>query len=198
MIVHVRFIGPPYPARLLRAHFAVSGTKIELTFSTVDGKSVYHLSDEIRFKLVVTAKQANVYTFESATGMNVAGSSDDLVVVSPELAVPVHSRKRAPSKYGRLCCQSKRHYISEKPSAVEFAFRLSYFNQGDFGHAVDVVPGLFDIKPGDVYVFLQTARILRGWPKLERQKYTEDGIIVTSKNVLRLTILPNEPKSTSK
>jgi hypothetical protein len=171
---------------------------LELTFSTLDGKSVYHLSDEIRYKLVVTAKQANVYTFETATGTTVAGLSDDLVVVSPELAVPVHSRKRAPSKYGGICCESKRHYISEKPSTVEFAFRLSYFNQGDFGHAIEIVPGLFDIKPGDVYVFLQTARILRGWPKSQGQKYTEDGIVVTSKNVLHLTILPDEPKSTSK
>jgi hypothetical protein len=170
---------------------------LELTFSTVDGKSVYHWSDKVRFRLVVTATKANVYTLETASGVNMAGISEDLVIATPELAVPIHSLKR--SHLGAVCCWSKRRYVDRKPSAIEFGFRFSLFHLSDFERALQ--PGsidVVDVNPGEVYVFLQTSRILRGWPKSDNQKYFERGIVVTSQNVLHLTILPDESKGSSR
>jgi hypothetical protein len=173
---------------------------LEFTISTVDGSSTYHLSDVIRFKLSIRAVRsidANAYTFETLTYWNTAGLSDDLVMISPGLPSPIHSQKRK-SNSG-VCCNSKRRYIGKKPSTAEFSIRLidlqqtTRMLQPDFS-----VSASTDVKPGEFYVFLQTVRVLHGWPKSEQQRYSEKGPVVTSNNVLHLTILPDEANPSEK
>jgi hypothetical protein len=51
-----------------------------------------------------------------------------------------------------------------------------------------------EITPGEYTVFMQTRRVLLGWPKSERQKYkSASNIVVTSSNVLHLTLVADTP-----
>ena len=159
-----------------------------LTISTSDGRSTYRLSDVIRFKLALSSNENGVYTYEAITGMSVAGTSDDLIVLAPGKLAPIHSRSRAP--YGIVCCDSRRHYLAEKPSIATFSIplgmlqRTSPLPRPDFSIA-------YELTPGEYRVFVQTRRVLRGYPKSRDEMFKSDGLTVTSSNVLSLTILPD-------
>lgn len=167
---------------------------ITFIISTVDGRSTYHLSDLIRIKLVLTSKKPDVYTFETTTGMTTqAGTSDDLVIVGPDVVSPIHSHSRVPMGY--ICCETKRHYLTQKPLIATFALRLEGMPR--VMPKVDLTTPT-EITPGGYSVFMQTRRVLRGWPKSEHDKYFGvSDIVVTSSNILHLTLLPNTPEPKS-
>ena len=163
---------------------------ITFIISTIDGRSTYHLSDVIRFKLALTSKKPRVYTFETTSGLTTAaGAVDDLVIAGPDTVSPVHSRQRAPIAF--VCCETKRRYLSQKPKFAAFALSFERLQgvklKPDFTTASEVTPG-------EYAVFMQTRRVLRGWPKSENDTYSAvSRIVVTSSNILHLTILPNAP-----
>ncbi|MGA7424421.1 MAG: hypothetical protein WBW77_17185, partial [Candidatus Sulfotelmatobacter sp.] len=48
------------------------------------------------------------------------------------------------------------------------------------------------LKAGDYVIYVQTRRLLRGWPKSGRQQYfVASDIVVTSNNILHITIVPD-------
>lgn len=163
---------------------------ITFIISTIDGRSTYHFSEVIQFKLALTSKKPRVYTFETTSGLTTsAGASDDLVITGPDTVSPVHSRQRA--LIGAVCCETKRRYLSQKPKFAAFALSFERV-QG-----VKLKPDLTtasEITPGEYAVFMQTRRVLRGWPKSQNEIYFGvSRIVVTSSNILHLTILPNAP-----
>ena len=163
---------------------------ITFIISTIDGRSTYYLSEVVRFTLALTSKKPSVYTFETTSGLTTsAGASDDLVIAGPETVSPVHSRQRA--LMGGVCCETKRRYLSQKPKFAVFAISFERL-QG-----VTVKPDLTtasEITPGEYAVFMQTRRVMRGWPKSQNEIYNSvSRIVVTSSNILHLTILPSPP-----
>lgn len=46
-------------------------------------------------------------------------------------------------------------------------------------------------EPGDYWVFVQTRRVVRGWPKDGDIYFKASDIVVTSSNVVRITVLPD-------
>ena len=164
---------------------------ITFIISTPDGRSTYHLHDTIPINLALTSKKPHVYTFETTTGLTTeAGGSDDLVIVGPDFVSPIHSHSRVMQGH-YVCCESKRIYLSETPSVASFSAIL--------GGIPRLLPKLdmtteTEITPGEYTVFMQTRRVLLGWPKSERQKYkSASNIVVTSSNVLHLTLVADTP-----
>ncbi len=160
---------------------------ITFIISTVDGLSTYHLHDTIAIKLALTSKEPHVYTFETTSGISTeASTSDDLVVVGPNAVSPIHSRSRVMQGH-YVCCRSKRLYLSEKPSIASFSTTL-----GGIPRLIPKPDMTTDteITPGEYTVFMQTRRVLHGWPKSEDEKYRGvSKIVVTSNNVLHLTLV---------
>jgi hypothetical protein len=166
---------------------------VVLTIETVNGLT-YHLSDAIKYRLLFTSKERGTYTVEVMTGQSEAGSSDDLVISAPGIDTPIHSRQRVP--FGIVCCDSDRRYLSQKPIVTEFALTMSRV-----GRSV-LDPNLMnthrDIKPGGYAVFMQTRSVFRGLPKSNHDKYlSPSDAVITSQNVLHITILPDVPSSGS-
>ena len=51
-----------------------------------------------------------------------------------------------------------------------------------------------EIAPGEYTVFMQTRRVLRGWPNSGDSKYRGvSNVVVTSSNVLHLTLVADAP-----
>ena len=164
---------------------------IRLTIATADGRSEYHLSDELRFKLFFTSNKLRLYTVELSKG-NTAGTSDDFVIQTPDMPVPLRSKEDGPV-FGIVCCASDRHYIRQAPTvATSTPFSLTSFRRPpDL-----ILPGPSmphtKLPPGTYAIFLQTRRVLRGWPKSERDKYfAVSNLVVTSNNILHITVLPD-------
>ncbi len=164
---------------------------ITFIISTVDGRSTYHLHDTIQITLTLTSKKPHFYTFETTSGMTTrAGASDDLVVVGPDVVSPIHSYSRG-MQGGYVCCESKRIYLSEKPSIAAFSTSLGGIPR--LMPKPDMTTDT-EITPGEYTVFMQTRRVLRGWPKSEHQKYDRvSNIIVTSSNLLHLALVADAP-----
>lgn len=165
---------------------------VSLTISTADGRSIYHLSDAIQFRMSFTSGKARVYTVETETGMNTAGLSDDLVIGAPGFPAPLHSPWDR-TTIGGICCSSKRRYLRRDPRiTISGVFSLAKGKP-----PVRLMPDLTtccEMKPGEYVVFVQTRRVLRGWPKSEHDKYFgASEIVVTSNNVLHLTVLADPP-----
>ena len=171
---------------------------VEFSISTVGGRSTYHISDWIQLNLTLTSKEPRVYTFESTSGMTTAaGANDDMVIVGPDVVSPLHTLARV--MIGHLCCETKRRYLSLRPSSATFGLRFV-----DIPRYTQSIPNVdfttpAEITPGEYAVFMQTRRVLRGWPKSEREKYSvASDIVVTSNNILHLTILPDAAEPGSK
>jgi hypothetical protein len=171
---------------------------VTLTISTRDGHSTYHLSDTPYFRLSFTSKNSDVYTVELNTPMNLAGVSDDFVIQRPDTTVPIHSQ---PSLVGYVCCDTNRRYLGKESLVAETALRMEYlerslnFRLRDSEVIAAIPPFAQKLKPGEYAIFLQSRRLMRGWPKSEHDQYhTVSDIVVTSNNVLHITILPDVPK----
>ena len=171
---------------------------VTLTISTRDGHSAYHLSDTLYFRLSFASKNSHMYTVELNTPMNLAGVSDDFVMQQPDATFPIHSQ---PSLTGYVCCDTDRRYVRNEPLVAETGLRMEYLERSlNFrlrnSRVVGAIPPLAEnLRPGEYSIFLQSRRLMRGWPTSEHDRYhTVSDIVVTSKNVLRITILPDLPK----
>jgi hypothetical protein len=171
---------------------------VTLTISTRDGHSAYHLSDTLYFRLSFASKNSHMYTVELNGAMNLAGVSDDFVVQQPDATLPIHSQ---PSLMGYVCCGTNRRYVGKEPLVAETGLRIEYLERSlNFrlrnSLVIGAIPSLAEkLKPGEYAIFLQSRRLMRGWPKSEHDQYhTISDIAVTSNNVLHITILPDVPK----
>ena len=46
-------------------------------------------------------------------------------------------------------------------------------------------------EPGEYWVFVQTRRVMLGWPKAQDKYFKAGDTLVTSSNILKITILPD-------
>ncbi|MBV8052846.1 MAG: hypothetical protein JOZ80_16785 [Acidobacteriaceae bacterium] len=173
---------------------------ITLTLATADGHNIYNLSDDIPFTLSFTTSKLHRYTVELSGG-SLAGASDDVVLIGPEMAEAVHSRSLVPVGYP--CCESNRRYITRAPrvrfamlsltrlnAALRFKWPLYRPPRPDSS----AVPSS-ELKAGDYEIFIQTRSVMRGWPRSEKETFhAESDFVVTSNNVLHVKILQNASK----
>ncbi|MFZ1916239.1 MAG: hypothetical protein WAU58_01605 [Terriglobales bacterium] len=148
----------------------------------VDGPTAYHLSDVIRFKLAFASKQPRRYTADLAWGANSAASSVDFVMQAPDGTVPFHS-----PPFLSVCCQYNRRYLSQRPLTARVGFTVNYFRR-----QATLPFYLTKLTPGDYEFFVQTRSVMRGWPKPGHNQ-SPSNLVVTSSNVLHITILPDTP-----
>ena len=65
-------------------------------------------------------------------------------------------------------------------------------------HPLAYVVRRMDLKPGDYAIFAQTRSVMRGWPKSQHDAFhAVSDLLVTSSNILHITILPDVADSTS-
>jgi hypothetical protein len=166
-------------------------TGVTLTISLVDPVVMYHFNHEIRLRLTFSSDLARVYTAELAPGGSAASASDDLVFQGPEMSDPIHSQASEPPK-GVVCCGTRRRYVAHQPIAT-IAY-VTVPSKNLFSNAPKV---LFPtpptgLKAGDYAIYVQTKRLLRGWPKSGREQYfAASDIVLTSNNILHITIVPD-------
>ena len=160
---------------------------VTLTIATVDSASTYHLADLLRFRLSFTGPKSPAYTAELAPGGSAAAASDDFIVQGPDSAEGIHSRGSG-APVGVVCCGSNRRGIGQKPLSVTTVFKLKMLPSPLSPFATS--PSAF--KPGDYVIFIQTRRVMRGWPNSSQDRYfAADGDVVTSTNILHITMLPD-------
>ena len=169
---------------------------ITLAVSTRDGHSAYHLSDTLYLRLSFTSKNSHAYTVELNSAMNLAGVGDDFVLQRPDATLPIHSQ---PSLMGYVCCDTDRRYLRDEPLVAETTLRMEYLERYlNFQLHRAVTPLAEKLRPGEYAIFLQSRRLMRGWPTSEHDQYhTVSDIVVTSDNVLHITILPDVPKESN-
>ncbi len=165
-----------------------------LTIATIPEHSTYHLSDVIRFKVMFTSDKARLYTAELGGAGSAAGASYDFVIQGPGLAAPIHSQPSHP--FGIVCCSSKRRYLGQKPlPGPELRVSLKRIEQftNEATFPLRHSPTLrMELKPGDYAIFAQTRSVMQGWPKSEHDAYDAvSDLVVTSSNILHITILPD-------
>ena len=76
---------------------------------------------------------------------------------------------------------------------------MSIFDQGIclkrlvYGNGLEIPPlRRWDLQPGEYFIFAQTRNVIRGWPKTPYNAYhSVSDIVVTSSNILHLTIVPD-------
>jgi len=161
---------------------------VTLAIATVDGRSTYRVSDQIRFTLSFTSKESSLYTAELTPGGNVAGSNDDFVITGPGIAKPTHLLPDL--NLGVVCCGSDRKYIRQKPLAATSSLnlRLAWEFLNRRHPTIPARPA--DLKPGDYAIFVRTRRVMRGLPKSQHDVYFAVGdIVVTSSNIVHIKIL---------
>jgi hypothetical protein len=164
---------------------------LKLVLGTADGHTIYRLSDTIRFRLSFASQQLRRYTADLASAGSRAGASNDFVIEGPDMAAPIHSDVFSPPAI--VCCSSDRRYVKQKPLASEASLQLKWLERG-LGLSTSLTPRKF--KPGVYAIFAQTRSVMVGWPKSEHDRYhTVSNLVVTSSNILRITILPDASDS---
>lgn len=163
---------------------------VRLTVKLADPAARYHLNAQIRLRLSFSSKKSRVYSVELAPGGSAASDSDDLVFQGPDMPGAIYAKASGPPT-GVVCCGTRRRYVTEKPidtiAAVTVPARNMFSNAPAF--LFPTPPS--GLKPGEYAIYLQTRRLMRGWPKSGRQLYFAQGdIVVTSDNILHITIVP--------
>lgn len=162
---------------------------VTLTIATSDGRSAFHVSDVVKLTLAFTSNKPRVYTVEVAPGGNTAAASDDFVIQAPDQWSAIHSLENGPPS-GIICCTANRKYVREQPITLESFLSLREIRFLDIRELFHSWPDL--PEPGEYSIFVQTRRLMRGWPKSEKDKYFKaSDIVVTSENVLHITMIPD-------
>jgi hypothetical protein len=170
--------------------------EVKLVIRTLESRPSYHMSDVIRIRLSFTSQKPRLFTAELASGGSVAGSNDDFVIQGPDMPVPIHSMPT--TNMGLVCCESNRRYLKQKPLAATGYLDLASTWQFLGARPRDVSPSLPGLKPGDYAIFVQTRRVNRGWPKSHHDLYfTLGDTVVTSSNILHITVLPDVAETNS-
>ena len=82
--------------------------------------------------------------------------------------------------------------MAETGLRMEYLERSLNFQLRDSQVLGAIPPFAKKLNPGEYTIFLQSRRLMRGWPKSEHDQYhTISDIVVTSNNVLHITILPD-------
>lgn len=165
---------------------------VTLSITTADGGSKYSLHSAIPIALRFTSTQLHVYTVEPSIG-NAATVSTDFVVEGPGITAPLHSLTFQP--HGYPCCSSKRRYLGQSPVAL--SERLDLGRAEMLAKSLDVPTMTMKphgVKPGEYLIFAQTRNVMRGWPKSQKDSFhSESDIVVTSSNVLHITLFADKP-----
>jgi len=159
---------------------------VTLTISIRDGRTTYHLSDRLRLRLTLTSKKQRVYTVETMDGGNAASVSDEVTFQGAEMVNPMRLR---PGPFPAVCCDSDRRYATPQPLSVQMIFSFKDLERSLNGSRF--WPLTTELKPGEYGMFIQTRRLMRGWPKLADEYSDVSNIVVTSSNILHLKILPD-------
>jgi hypothetical protein len=165
---------------------------VVLTISTKDGRFRYHVSEQIHLRLTFTSTKLHFYTADLAPGGSAAVMSDEFVI-QPRNG---NFLFRIAKPWGIACCGDRRKYIGDKPLVGFGSFAFSEWRMNLL--PLDGVPRndpnpIKTLQPGEYDLFVQTRRVMRGWPKSEHDRYfSVSNILVTSGNTLHLTILPDE------
>ena len=171
-----------------RADIQQNPPGVTLAIATVDGRSTYRMSDQIRFTLSFTSKESNLYSAELAPGGNVASSRDDFVITGPGISEPTHLLPNVNT--GIVCCGSDRRYIGRKPVAATSGVNLRLAWQFLNRRPPVIASRLADLKPGDYAIVVRTRRVMRGLPKSQHDLYFAVGdIVFTSSNIVHIKIL---------
>jgi hypothetical protein len=148
-------------------------------------------NEELHLKLFFTSTTPHSYTAELAPGGNTA-AIDDFIFQGPGMLLPVHS-KDGPIPEGVVCCGSDRRYIGKTPISANAYFkiilppRIPGLVAGSNFRLVPIEP-----PPGDYSIFVQTRRVMKGWPKSERDLYFKaSDVVITSSNCVHVTVLPD-------
>ena len=178
---------------------------LEMTISTVGGKSSYHLGEPLRLKLTFTSSRWHRYTVELVGPASVAGASPDFVIGGPGIPSPIHSQRV--QLYGIICCNTKRRYVERTPvSAPELRIVLREIERAANARAgfPQILPSPpfsppVKMQPGEYSIFAQTRSVMRGWPKNSRDEYhSVSDFVLTSSNILHITALPDIPQAESR
>ena len=98
---------------------------------------------------------------------------------------------------GYVCCGSKRRYLGPKPLTGE-GILVSLKRIERFTNEATFPLRRMELKPGDYAVFAQTRSLMRGWPKSAHDaNHAVSDLVVTSSNILHVTILPDAADSDS-
>lgn len=147
---------------------------------------------DIELRILFTSSTPKTYTAELAPGGNVS-AIEDFVFQGPGMDTPVHS-KDVFGTPGIVCCGSNRHSIRKTPVAARSFLSLDILWEriSDPLAKKESQTALDQAKPGDYWLFVQTRRVMRGWPKSEKDSYFKPGsLTVTSNNIVHFTILPD-------
>lgn len=167
---------------------------VTFTISTIPEHSKHQLSDNIRFEVMFTSTKARLYTAELAGAGNAAGASFDFVIQGPGMSAPIHSQRS--SHMGYVCCGSKRRYLGPNLLAEGVLVNLKRIER--FANEATLQLPRMEFKPGDYAIFAQTRSVMRGWPKSEHDAFhAVSDLVVTSSNILHITILPDVADSNS-
>jgi hypothetical protein len=148
--------------------------------------------NDVELRILFTSSRPNTYTAELAPGGN-AAAIEDFVFQGPGMEAPVHSKDVSLTP-GIVCCGSNRHTIRKTPMAARSFLSLDILWERipDPLTKKDSQTTLSQASPGDYWLFIQTRRVMRGWPKSEKDSYFKAGnLTVTSNNIVHFTILPD-------
>jgi hypothetical protein len=65
---------------------------VTFTIATVPADAVFHLSDDIRFKVSLVSSKSRFYTAELGGGGSAAGTSFDFIIQGPGMLAPIHTQ----------------------------------------------------------------------------------------------------------
>lgn len=145
----------------------------------------------VELRVLFTSKRPGTYTAELAPGGN-ASAIDDFVFQGPDMPTPFHSKDRFLTP-GIVCCGTDRHTVGETPIAARSFLSLdTLWTQIPNPLAKGGSATIPSRTPGDYWLFVETRRVLRGWPKSEKDSYFKaSDMVVTSRNIVHFTILPD-------
>lgn len=147
------------------------GLRVELR--TRDGKSTYHLYENIPIDLVFSSSKLVTFSIELSEAMNAAGGTNRFFV---EPADTVFENNILP--YGLICCGSQRPYLWSEPTVLHR----------------DLTNFLRFEKPGQYQIFYSTRRLFRRKANPNSKDiYQEQSEFTATSNLLALTILPDDP-----
>jgi hypothetical protein len=143
---------------------------VDLVLRTADGRSEFHLYENIPIELNFSSKRRLAYSIELDESMNFAGQANQFEVFPADTVL----LPSAVTTFGGImCCETNRRYLSSRPTTLkreltdEFRFE----------------------KPGTYSVYFWTRRVFKGMGK--RDDFDPSRLILTS-NMLTLTILPDD------
>ena len=153
---------------------------VVFTLATANGKSEFHSSERIDVTEKFTSSKPGKYSVELE--YNNAPGSNDIFVFKRRDGSAIQF-----SHYDIICCYSRRRYLRNSQLKTGSSVNMSYFQH--YGSVAGPLPLM---PPGDYDLYVQTRRVTRGWPDREHRYLKLGDLIVTSENVVHITILPDE------